>query len=66
MNTARRWPLLFTGLALVAASVGVGASNVEALNPAGQVSLMVLGAAFLGAFIHSHTDHPDDRNGPDR
>jgi hypothetical protein len=56
----RRWPLLWVGLALVGASLGVGASGKSELNPAGQVSLMVLGAAFLGAFIHSQGRGDDD------
>jgi len=64
MRSARRWPLLFTGLVLVAASVGVGVSGKATLNPAGQVALMVLGATFLGAFVYSQGRH-DDRKPPD-
>ena len=52
----RRWPLLYAGLALVGGSVGVGFTHDEVLNPAGQIALLVLGAAFLGAFIHSDGD----------
>jgi hypothetical protein len=60
----RRWPLLLTGLCLVAAAIGVGATKNADLNPAAQVALMVLGAAFLGAFIHSQGGHDDDDPGP--
>ena len=51
MRGLRRWPLLATGLVLVASAVGVGASGASDLNPAAQVALMTLGSAFLGAFL---------------
>lgn len=55
----RAWPLLAVGLLLVATAVGVGASGSGSLNPQGQVALMVLGAAFLGAFIYQQGTHDD-------
>jgi hypothetical protein len=56
----RRWPLLATGLLLVASAVGVGASGVSELNPQAQVTLMALGSAFLGAFVYSQGRHDDE------
>jgi VIT1/CCC1 family predicted Fe2+/Mn2+ transporter len=62
MERWRRWPVLVTGLALIASAVGVGVTGSEDLNPAAQVALMALGAAFLGAFLHAEGVRDNQKN----